>query len=206
MFAAKDNDMNATKNFILEKSFGLFLQKGYNGVSIRNIQEETRLSKGAIYHHFQGKEEIFAKAMDLFFFPALRSFHYSDDETNTPLKNALNEAIEHRKGHIDKLREMTDFKVDDFYFFKLAFQVEEFYPDFKSKVENTFSEEENEWREVLQMAVQKGEIRKNTNIDLTLSLLMLIPRGLGLSMAFSSGISTDSLKEIYQKFYRTLKE
>ena len=121
MFAAKDNDMNATKNFILEKSFGLFLQKGYNGVSIRNIQEETCLSKGAIYHHFQGKEEIFAKAMDLFFFPALRSFHYSDDETNTPLKNALNEAIEHRKGHIDKLREMTDFKVDDFYFFKLAF-------------------------------------------------------------------------------------
>ena len=183
-----------------------FVQKGYNGVSIRNIQEETRLSKGAIYHHFQGKEEIFAKAMDLFFFPALRSFHYSDDETNTPLKNALNEAIEHRKGHIDKLREMTDFKVDDFYFFKLAFQVEEFYPDFKSKVENTFSEEENEWREVLQMAVQKGEIRKNTDIDLTLSLLMLIPRGLGLSMAFSSGISTDSLKEIYEKFYRTLKE
>ena len=136
----------------------------------------------------------------------LRSFHYSDDETNTPLKNALNEAIEHRKGHIDKLREMTDFKVDDFYFFKLAFQVEEFYPDFKSKVENTFSEEENEWREVLQMAVQKGEIHKNTDIDLTLSLLMLIPRGLGLSMAFSSGISTDSLKEIYEKFYRTLKE
>ena len=56
------------------------------------------------------------------------------------------------------------------------------------------------------MAVQKGEIRKNTDIDLTLSLLMLIPRGLGLSMAFSSGISTDSLKEIYEKFYRTLKE
>ena len=44
------------------------------------------------------------------------------------------------------------------------------------------------------------------HIDLTLSLLMLIPRGLGLSMAFSSGISTDSLKEIYEKFYRTLKE
>lgn len=122
MFATKDNDMNATKNFILEKSFGLFLQKGYNGVSIRNIQEETRLSKGAIYHHFQGKEEIFAKAMDLFFFPALRSFHYSDDETNTPLKNALNEAIEHRKGHIDKLREMTDFKVDDFYFSSWPFR------------------------------------------------------------------------------------
>lgn len=206
MFAAKDNDMNATKNFILEKSFGLFLQKGYNGVSIRNIQDGTHLSKGAIYHHFQGKEEIFTKAMDLFFFPALRSFHYSDTDTGTPLKKALNEAIEHRKGHIDKLREMTDFKVDDFYFFKLAFQVEEFYPDFKSKVENTFLEEENEWREVLQMAVQKGEIRRNTDIDLTLSLLMLIPRGLGLSMAFSSGISTDSLKEIYEKFYRTLKE
>lgn len=85
-------------------------------------------------------------------------------------------------------------------------QVEEFYPDFKSKVENTFLEEENEWREVLQMAVQKGEIRRNTDIDLTLSLLMLIPRGLGLSMAFSSGISMDSLKEIYEKFYRTLKE
>ncbi|ETA26854.1 hypothetical protein SJDPG2_05740 [Porphyromonas gingivalis SJD2] len=40
MFAAKDNDMNATKNFILEKSFGLFLQK-----SILKVQEKAKWRK-----------------------------------------------------------------------------------------------------------------------------------------------------------------
>lgn len=197
--------MNKTKNFILEKSFGLFLQKGYNGVSIRDIQNNTNLSKGAIYHHFKGKEEIFIKSMDMFFFPALHIFDCFDIQTDKPLKNSLNKTIEHLKIHIDKLRTMTNFKVGDFYFFKLAFQAESFYPNFQSKVKSTFKDEENMWKKILTRAVNLGEINVKTDIDLTVSLLMLIPRGLGLSMAFTSGISTDSLKNIYESLYKTLK-
>lgn len=37
----------------------LFFEKGYDGTSLQDIIDETKLSKGAIYHHFRSKEEIF---------------------------------------------------------------------------------------------------------------------------------------------------
>ncbi|MEO0897915.1 MAG: helix-turn-helix domain-containing protein [Bacteroidota bacterium] len=52
------------KNRILEASFRLFLQKGYKGVSMKDIQEATALSKGAIYHHFASKYDIYLAVME----------------------------------------------------------------------------------------------------------------------------------------------
>ena len=54
--------MNDTRDFIVERAFCLFLQRGYEGISIRDIQEAVGLSKGAIYHYFRSKEDIFGEA------------------------------------------------------------------------------------------------------------------------------------------------
>ena len=44
---------------ILDVSLKLFLEKGYEQTTIQDIVDELGdLSKGAIYHHFKGKEEI----------------------------------------------------------------------------------------------------------------------------------------------------
>lgn len=48
-----------TRNKIIEQSAELFNRKGYAGTSLKDIVEETGLSKGGIYSHFSnGKEEI----------------------------------------------------------------------------------------------------------------------------------------------------
>ncbi len=45
---------------ILEVSTRLFLEKGYDNTSLQDILNELGdLTKGAIYHHFKSKEEIF---------------------------------------------------------------------------------------------------------------------------------------------------
>ncbi len=45
---------------ILEVSARLFIEKGYENTSIQDIINELgNLSKGAIYHHFKSKEDIF---------------------------------------------------------------------------------------------------------------------------------------------------
>ncbi|MDO4721764.1 TetR/AcrR family transcriptional regulator [Porphyromonas circumdentaria] len=197
--------MNTTKKYILERAFSLFLEKGYKGVSIENIQEKTELSKGAIYYYFKSKEEVFSEAMELFFFPTLKVFRYTESDSSTPLKDAIEIVIKERDCQIQKLREITSFKVDDFHFFKLAFQVEEFYPDFKTRVATIFSEEGKEWEKVIRSAIEQKEVHETIDVHLTATLFIIIPRGLGLSMAFSSGISIETLRETYEKFYFTLK-
>lgn len=47
------------KEKILEVSRRLFLQYGYNGISIRTIAARARLTTGAIYFHFKSKRDIY---------------------------------------------------------------------------------------------------------------------------------------------------
>ncbi|MEG0776714.1 MAG: TetR/AcrR family transcriptional regulator [Raoultibacter sp.] len=49
-----------TVELILEEALKLFIEKGYEGTSIQDIINHLGgLSKGAIYHHFKSKEDIF---------------------------------------------------------------------------------------------------------------------------------------------------
>ncbi|OJV12599.1 MAG: TetR family transcriptional regulator [Dyadobacter sp. 50-39] len=47
-----------TKQFILEKAAPLYNEKGISGVSIDDVLEATQLTKGCIYGHFAGKEDL----------------------------------------------------------------------------------------------------------------------------------------------------
>lgn len=44
---------------ILDAAEELFAKKGYEATSIQDIMDQTKLSKGAIYHHFSSKRVIF---------------------------------------------------------------------------------------------------------------------------------------------------
>ncbi|MDZ7633547.1 MAG: TetR/AcrR family transcriptional regulator [Bacteroidales bacterium] len=58
--------MNNTKEHILKTSLLLFLQKSYKDVTMKDIVEKTGLSKGAFYHYFTSKEELFKEITDYF--------------------------------------------------------------------------------------------------------------------------------------------
>ncbi|WON93729.1 TetR/AcrR family transcriptional regulator [Sphingobacterium sp. Lzh-3] len=47
-----------TKQFILETASPLYNEKGISGVSIDDVLEATKLTKGCIYGHFSGKEDL----------------------------------------------------------------------------------------------------------------------------------------------------
>ncbi|MCL4496590.1 MAG: TetR/AcrR family transcriptional regulator [Deltaproteobacteria bacterium] len=57
-----NNERSAlTRSQILKKSMELFVLQGYHNTSIRDIAKESKISTGAIYHYFSGKEEIAAE-------------------------------------------------------------------------------------------------------------------------------------------------
>ena len=64
--------MKTTKETILKESFKLFLAKGYDGTSVPDIERAAMITRGAIFHHFVNKEDIFKQSAD-YFFPCLLS-------------------------------------------------------------------------------------------------------------------------------------
>lgn len=56
-----------TKAFITETSFRLFLDKGYNNTSMSDLMKASDLSKGAFYHYFNNKEDLYHEVVDRYF-------------------------------------------------------------------------------------------------------------------------------------------
>lgn len=54
----KENTMN-TKERIWREALGLFSQRGYEGVSVRDIAAAVGVRESALYRHYQNKQEIY---------------------------------------------------------------------------------------------------------------------------------------------------
>ena len=61
---ARNKHPEQTVQLILDTASTLFLQKGYDKTTLQDIIDATKLSKGAIYHHFSSKEAILIAVVD----------------------------------------------------------------------------------------------------------------------------------------------
>ena len=59
MSPRKLGQQELTKEMIMDAARDLFVEKGYQHVSMRQIAKELKFSHGAIYYHFQNKAELF---------------------------------------------------------------------------------------------------------------------------------------------------
>jgi len=49
----------ATRRALLDAATGLFAERGYAGTSVEDIARTARVTRGALYHHFAGKRDVF---------------------------------------------------------------------------------------------------------------------------------------------------
>ena len=54
----------ATRRQIVENATGLFTEQGYDAVSIEALLAACAISRGALYHHFPGKEAVFVAVLE----------------------------------------------------------------------------------------------------------------------------------------------
>jgi AcrR family transcriptional regulator len=53
------NTANQMRNKILDEASALFVSRGYNGISMREIAESSGVSKANLYYHFKDKQDLF---------------------------------------------------------------------------------------------------------------------------------------------------
>ncbi len=49
----------ATRRALLDSARALFAQRGYADIATEEIVRQARVTRGALYHHFRGKEDLF---------------------------------------------------------------------------------------------------------------------------------------------------
>jgi AcrR family transcriptional regulator len=60
----KAEQSEATRNALIEAARGLFSERGYAGVSTEEIVQAAGVTRGALYHHFRDKQDLFTAVVE----------------------------------------------------------------------------------------------------------------------------------------------
>src|SRR4051795_6117059 len=55
----------STRDALVDSAVELFTKRGYAGTSLDEVAKRARVTKGALYHHFSGKQALFEAAFDI---------------------------------------------------------------------------------------------------------------------------------------------
>ena len=126
-----------TKEIIIEIAFKLFLDKGYKNTSMSDLVGETKLSKGAFYHHFENKETLYKEVIDTYF-----SAYYSEIDwksTNNLNVSEIELMIkEFYSAFVPEIIAITEKGMSRY--FIMFFEAYESYPKFKNMVRVLYKE------------------------------------------------------------------
>ncbi len=90
---------------IIEAAVEVFLKKGYEGTSMEAIAKRAGLTKGGLYHHFKGKDEILQYVNDHFMEPVLQMMEKCrhNPSPTEGLREYIREYLNHWDEHTDEV-------------------------------------------------------------------------------------------------------
>ena len=187
IFAEQSFNMN-TKDIILKKTFNLLLINGFDAVSISDIQKETGLSRGLLYHYFKNKEDLFIQVTEKYF---IKIFDYNlrktEGYTVYEFMNHLSKRFRKiAKSVADILSEMNspaNVSLLNYHF--LFYQVMQRDTIFRNKYSSTVGKERISWEYALKNSIIRGELRKDINITESANELYTLTDGVWFQSLFS---------------------
>lgn len=199
--------MSDTKKHILNVSFNLFLQKSFKEVTMKEIVEKTGMSKGAFYHYFESKEQLFLEIINnaLSTLLDIDYSRFSKDSLYQFYHDYIASSNNIRSSLLQNRRDMDNGLVLNHY--SLFFEALRFFPSFRKKVLEYSQIELKAWMEIVQFARNKGEITSPMNDEQIASMFIYATDGLGMRniMIGRKENTRESLLELWDSFYKELK-
>ncbi|MDR3058059.1 MAG: TetR/AcrR family transcriptional regulator [Prevotella sp.] len=193
--------MTDSKKQILHTALKLFLRNSYKEVSLRDIVDEVGLTKGAFYHYYASKEQLFEEVVKYFYNNAIITNY-----NNFP-KSSLKEFYEY---YLNTLQEPDDFDdvEGDMNFFIFLSEASKRIPTF---MEIHLAQRKKElwaWSEIIEIAKRNKEIKSNIpNEDLAIMFLNMSD-GVSMNRAINGkeGIAAlNDVKRDWDNLYNLLK-
>lgn len=191
--------MKQTREHILQESFKLFLQKSYKEVTLREIVEATGLSKGAFYHHFTSKEQLFLELVNDVFSSVL----------DVPYDRFNQESLYHFYiDYINYYVENGEGSAPGFQYVSLIFDAIKLFPDFQKKLQELKRVQLDSWTKIVQTARSKGEISSSMSDEQIAGMFISSSSGVEMNSMLNGGSRNagQTLLNLWNSFYNELKQ
>ena len=201
--------MNDSKEHIILIASRLFLQKNFKEVTMKEIVEKTGLSKGAFYHYFDSKEQLFLEVLDYFFQSVTRNYeNYSKESFYQYYNDYIKDTISLTLKYLDKFEnELSEISITMNYF-SLIFDALKLYPEFREKLIEGFNQEINYWIKAIERARASGEIRTMMTDKEIAEIFMYLSDGVGMHMMMR-GVDIENMVKpfhiLWDRLYEQMK-
>jgi len=203
---ARKKDPNSKEN-IIKTAFILFLQKGYKEVTIKNIMEVTGLSKGAIYHHFNSKEEIYEATLQIYYFKILNSDIAQMITGN--FKKDIRTLYEFAAGMFSEIEHLSeqslDFPVRNFFSFQLESETHE---EIRHQILVTVANYRKDIENFVRHAMETDQIRKDLDAEAIAFQIIAMLEGLALNHSTIKGDIKNVLlikyKQVFDAYFKMI--
>lgn len=178
-----------SEELILERTFELLLLKGFDAVSISDIQQATGLSRGLLYHYYKNKEDLFIQVTEKYF---IRIFDFEVERTANYTVFEFVDFICKRFKKIARIvsdivrdaSKNTNVSMLNYHF--LFYQVMQRDAIFRNKYQATIEKEKIGWESALRNSVSKKEIKQDTDIEVSAMQLFTLTDGIWFQSIFST--------------------
>lgn len=196
-----------TKELILEKTYLLLLLKGVDSVSISDIQKETGLSRGLLYHYFGNKEALFQAIAEKYLINLLKL--PADSLSGYTLSELIEYYIFTYADLINQAwgKYACDYQITIANYDFLIFRLSELNPELKEKFKAIWEDEVHIWEKALVNSQIKYELREIGEPYETAKYFQYLINGIwmnSVTQGTDQGL-IETLEKTLKGFYRLLK-
>lgn len=194
--------MADTREYIIEEAYKLFLARSYEAVSINDISKAIGFTKGALYHHFTNKEELFKAVIDKYLI--IKSVN--EDLEKITLKEFIQASVSIAEETISSLfSHSSGFNPINY----MSLFVDSFrhYQGFAEDKTIFFEEEVKKIEIVLENSIKRGEIRSDIDSSLMAATYFSITVGLATNLIQNGSVdkTVNQLRNQLDQLYNLLK-
>jgi TetR/AcrR family transcriptional regulator, transcriptional repressor for nem operon len=198
------------KEHIIKVACRLFLQKSFKEVTMKELVKSTGLSKGAFYHYFESKEQLFFAVLEFFFTTIMvhRYEKYSRESFYNFYHDYANEIKSYSKEYLKMFIGDEEEGELTMNYFTLAFDALKLFPEFRARLVEEQKNELKVWTDVIKEARKKGEIR-SAMLDTEIAQLFIFSSdGVAMHMVMSGKKIEEMVKpfmRLWDKLYEQIK-
>jgi len=199
--------MKETKEHILKVALILFLQKSFKAVTMKDIVEKTGLSKGAFYHYFSRKEDLFNEVIRTFYLKMMAvEFEKFNQESFYIFYHDYVDSVMREFMELKELLNDTNDE-DDINYFILAFDAINIFPDYNELVKKHHARELACWAEAVARGKASGELHSVMTDEQIARMFVYSNDGIGLHLIQEGRVRQLGVEmlALWDGFYKQIK-
>lgn len=198
---------NNRKETLYNAAFKLFLLNQFKGVTLKQIEDEAGLTRGAIYYHAKDKMDLYRKVVKHYWIDRQNLAKKMTFEHSTLREFIINytEAIAKSMQGLHLLLSGSTVQQASQAYLSFLLQLRGTAPDLHDEYLSNRTNELLIWNDELRAAIRSGEIRPDVDSYAFAQAFVYVFYGQTFWEALDNGLNVDRLRRVYLKIYDAIR-